>query len=152
MPRPIRRWILIADASRARVVEVLGASGDPQTLANLVFRNDVKKAQDIMADRPGRTFDSAGKGRHAMVDSSDPVGEAERRFAASVLSEIESHASDDAFDRFVVVAPPSMLHHLRREMPQRLAERLEREIDKDLTHVPTDGLVKALGSEVFPLH
>lgn len=152
MSRPIRRWILIADASRARVVEVVGSSGEPQTLANLVFRNDVKSLQDIMADRPGRSFDSAGKGRHAMVDSSDPVAEGERRFAEVVLTEIESHVGDDEFDRFLVVAPAKMLHHLRQAMPHTLADRLESEIDKDLTHIPTEGLVKALGESVFRLH
>ena len=137
MVRPLRRWILLADTLRAHVVEIVGESREARTMANLVFRNDFMPCAKPTEDRP--------------AGASDRV-ERERHFAVRVLTEISSHAAEDAFDQLVIAAPPGMLRHLRNAMPLSMAELIGPEIESDLTHVPADCLVQELSNQVFRLH
>lgn len=150
MTRQTRRWILIADVAMARVVEVQEPDKELHTLANLVFRNNAACARQLISDRPDRMDDIRGEGYHAMIRPSDSM--LEKRFAQTVLDEIASHIDDDAFDRFIVVASPEMLSHLRCTMPSVLLERLEQEVARDLTDVPANALPAVLGETLASVH
>ena len=138
MVRALRRWVLLADTTRARVVEIVGASGEARTVANLVFRNDFKSCAGPTKTGPGS----------AAGDEGDPSF----RFAVRVLDEISSHAAEDAFDLLVLAAPPPMLLHLHNAMPANMLTRLGPEIAGNLAHVSDSGLVHELGDQVFRLH
>ena len=133
MGQPLRRWVLLADTKRARVVEIVGASGEARTVANLVFRNDV----ELFEMEIGSPQASPGP---------------EYRFAVRVLTEISSHAADDAFDQLVIAASPAMLRHLNDAMPESMFGRLGPEIVGDLAHMPDEALAGKFGDRVFRLH
>ena len=76
--KSVKTWILIANGSRARIVINEGVGRGVTAVAGKFFNRESQKGGDIMADRPGRTFNSEGTGRHAMEYSSDPVRERER--------------------------------------------------------------------------
>jgi Protein required for attachment to host cells len=63
MPKPII-WVLVADASRARVFQL---EQPQQTLTPALGQELIGTnlpSREIASDRPGRTFDSGGQGRH----------------------------------------------------------------------------------------
>ncbi len=146
--KPVRTWIVIADGARARIVKNAGPGRGVVADSNLVFRSEHRKLQEIMADRPGRSFDSIGKGRHAMTDGADAVREDERRFLQSLAARLEKEAIADAYDRLILIAPPRALGDLRPFLSKPVKSRIYDEIAKDLTQLPNDRLTDHLSETI----
>jgi protein required for attachment to host cells len=98
-----------------------------------------------MADRPGRTFDSAGHGRHAMEPPTDPKRVEQHAFFTEVAERLEAAARGGKFDRLVLVAEPRALGELRRLLAPAVAAKVSAELDKDLTHLPPAEIGERLG-------
>jgi len=148
--KPVRTWILIADGARARVVLNDGPGHGLRDIDALQFEADTPPARDIMADRPGRTFDSGGDGRHAMEPASDPARARKRAFLDEVASVIDAKLSRKAFDRLIVVAPPAALGDLRASLSAQVKKTVTAEIDKDLTKIKTRDLDSHLKDVLAP--
>lgn len=133
-------WILVADGAHAKVFEHLGPGKGFKVLEELKFEQEPLQAQEIMADRPGRSFASAGTARSAMEYSSDPVQVRERRFVENVAEELDKQLQKGAFDRLIVAAAPTALGDLRPAFSKGLKDVIMAELPKDLTNVPTPKL------------
>ncbi|SOC42053.1 protein required for attachment to host cells [Rhizobium subbaraonis] len=143
-------WILAADGNQARLLKGVNFLKDDQKSPEQeIFRSDPKKAQDIMSDRPGRSFSSHGPGRSAMEYTSDPVRDEQQRFTAEVAEKLEGYADAGAFDRLIVCAAPQTLGDLRTMLGSKARERTTAEIDKDFTNLPTEKLVSSVRSIMF---
>lgn len=130
-------WILIADGAQAKVFEHAGPGKGLRALDDLQFQQEPLQAQEIMADRPGRSFASAGSARSAMEYSSDPVQVRERRFVENVAEELDKRLQHGDFDRLIVAAAPTALGDLRPALSKGLKEAIVAELAKDLTNIPT---------------
>jgi protein required for attachment to host cells len=137
--RTTRTWLVIADGGRAKVMEADGRRGfrpvDDMTLAI-----DLPKSRDILADRPGRTFDSVGAGRHAKENPTDPHRQLKREFAGTVVGHLRKAMLAKRFDRLILVAPPAFLGDLREELPKDLENKVAGEVTSDLTNTPESDL------------
>ena len=137
MPNKLKTtWILIADASRARILKNDGPGFGVDAVDDMIFQGENRKLQDILADKPGRSFDSAGGGRHAMEYKSDAVHEDERAFAATLMSVLQEAHDRKDYDQLILIAPPKMLGDLRAVLPGALKAVTCAEINKDLTQIP----------------
>ena len=140
-------WILAADGNQARLLKGVNLLKDgQQNPPQEVFRWEPKKAQDIMADKPGRGHASVGPGRSAMEYSSDPVREEQQKFTAEVAGRIDGYAAEGAFDRLVVCAPPQTLGDLRSKLSDRARMLTVAEIDKNFSNLPTGKLISSVRS------
>lgn len=142
--KPVTTWILIADGARARVLENTGPGKGVAEVAGLEFSDAHLRSRDIMADKPGRTFPSAGVGRSAMEPPTDPVEKRQSDFARSLAEALEKKRRQKAFDRLVLVAAPAALGHLRSMLSPQLRETVAGELAKDLTKVPNPDIPKHL--------
>lgn len=142
--KPVRTWILIANGARARVLLLEGVGKGLKALPSMVFGQKPKKASDIMADRPGRTFDSSGAGRHSMAYPSEPERGRERAFAAMLTGALKEAYEEGEFERLVLVAPPQALGDLRETLSLDLTRILRGTLAKDLTRLPNDDVPKHL--------
>jgi protein required for attachment to host cells len=129
-------WILIADASRARILKNDGPGLGLDAVEDMVFEGENRRVQDILADKPGRSFDSAGGGRHAMEYKSDAKHEDERAFADLLVSVLQEAQGRKHYDQLILIAPPKMLGDLRAALPEALKAVTCAEINKDLTQIP----------------
>ena len=142
-------WILAADGNQARLLKGVNLlKDDQQNPEQEVFRWETKKAQDIMADKPGRGHSSAGHGRSAMEYSSDPVREEQQRFTAEVAGRIDGYAAEGAFDRLVVCAAPQTLGDLRTKLSDKSRTLTMAEIDKNFSNLPTDKLISSVRAAI----
>lgn len=139
-------WILIADGAQARVLENTGPGKGLQQVKGLDWSMVPLQAQDIVSDRPGRSFSSNGMGRSAMEPRTDPVEHRETEFVKSVAATLDSQLQAGAFDRLVVVAAPIALGDLRKAMTPAVQKAVMAEINKDLTNLPTAQLPQHLAS------
>ena len=133
-------WILIADGAQAKVFEHTGPGKGLRALEDLQFEQEPLQAQEIMADRPGRSFASAGSARSAMEYSSDPVAVRERRFVEKVAEELDKHLRKGEFERLIVAAAPTALGDIRPAFSKALKAAIVAELPKDLTNIPTPKL------------
>lgn len=136
MKKPVT-WILIADGSRAKIFE---AAGQGKILQKSELSTPHPPSRDLVSDRPGRTFDSTGTGRHAKQPPSDPHDKAESDFLRSIVKQLEESQQKKEFDRLVVVAAPRALGTLRGFFPETLSSSVAQEIAHDLTWFETPAI------------
>lgn len=109
-------WIVVADNSTARIFTVDDPQGDLLAVDTLEHPAAHERAQDINADRPGRSFDSKGGGRHAMGVSIDPVEQEVIRFAKEVGGYLKAACLDGRCARLLLVAGPRLIGELRQHL------------------------------------
>ena len=146
--------ILIADGAKAKVLAHDRKSGSLSPAFPYEFTGTTAQSKEIASDRPGRSFESSGRGqpgdvgaghpRHAMEPHTDPQRYAEFAFARELTHHLQEGANKKRFDRLVVVAAPRTLGDLRQLLPDTLKKLVSAELDKDLTNVPERELPKHL--------
>lgn len=142
MVKPIVSWVVVADASLARIL-VNDGPGHGFTVQR-EFDNEVKKSGDILSDRPGSTNDRKGYAKHA-TQPPDQVREQKRRFARDIARALDDARKQNEFVRLYLVAPPQLLGELRSELTPELAKMVAGELNKDLTKVALHDLAGHLG-------
>lgn len=133
-------WIVLADGARAHIVQSMGAGGD---LTTVYADEDVKAklpSREINADRPGRTFDSGGEGRHAYEPPSDPHRKEKADFIRGIADILEDGANKNAYERLILIAPPQALGDLRGSLSKRVSGKVANEVAKDLVATPLHAL------------
>ncbi len=130
--------VLVADAARARI---FAAAEDErlQEIETLVNGSAHLRGADLQSDRSGRSFDSAGKGRHAMAPSTDVKQQAAIDFAHDVAHRMDQLAAGKTYVNIAVVAAPAFLGQLRKSLHDNTKRKIRTEINKDLTaYTPAD--------------
>ena len=106
----------MADNSSARIFTVDDPAGDLYQVDALEHLESREHARNINADRPGRSFDSKGEGRHAMDVSVGPVEQEVIRFSKQVGEHLEAACLEGRCNRVLLVAGPRLLGLLRRHL------------------------------------
>ena len=143
-------WILLADGAQARVLENTGPGKGLKQVDGLDWSIEPLQAQDIVTDRPGRSFSSVGSGRSAMEPKTDPVEHREAEFVKSLAAMLDRKVQQGAFDRLVIAAAPVALGDIRKAISPQVRKTIVAELNKDLTNLPTaqldqhlDGIIAA---------
>ena len=106
-------WVVVADQSKARIFTVADSRGELIDVGELKHPVARHLEQALTSDRPGRSFDSKGKGRHAMGSTVEPARQESIRFAKQVADHLQAAHNKGRFDRLLLVAGPSLLGLLR---------------------------------------
>ncbi len=137
-------WFVVVDAGRTRVLTRDEPGGRLQTVEIIENPEAGSHARDIDADRPGRAFDSAGAGRHAMGTEVDPVTQSQLRYVKKVTDYLGDACQQGRCSRLMLVAGPRMLGMLRQQLDlpagaetQELEKNLGQfEINELAAHLP----------------
>jgi len=129
-------WILVSDASRARLFATTGRT-KPWTLVHTLEHPKSRlKGQDITTDKPGRVRQSAGVGARPAMSSPTSIKDIEAdHFTQELAALLEGGHGRNAFSRLVLVAPPHLLGRLRKALSAPTRKRVTATIDKDLTQL-----------------
>lgn len=134
-------WFLVADGRRARVFS------EARRGAELEVEDSFDIGPDELydpQDRPPRSFDRAGAGRHAMDKGRSLHEQEEHNFLRRVATRIADAEKHNQFDHLVVAAPPRALGQLRELLPHAAQQRIVAETAKDLIDEPTQKLRERL--------
>lgn len=134
-------WIVAADASRARVLQVAGPEKlvEIQSLSNPEGR---AHERDMQTDAEPRFngHGGVGKGGSASTggqasdrETQGPREHAVRTFARRVGDYLEKARTDHRYDQLVVIAPPKFLGALRKEVGKEVEKLIADELPKDLS-------------------
>jgi protein required for attachment to host cells len=135
----------VADGAHGRVYVNDGPGKGITELPKYARQLDLKPSREIDADRQGRSFDSAGQGRHAMEPPTDSKRHAKQEFHRALAQQIEAAVQAGEFDRLVLVAPPATLGDLRQELSKNASDKIHGEIAKDLIKASETELLVQLG-------
>ena len=128
-------WILIADGARARMLVNKGYNTGLELALDEDFISDNRPSGELSSDRPGRTFDRGGQGRHAMEPPTDPHRHEQQVFAQSLAHLLEEHRLKKSYEQLIIVAPPKALGDLRAEFSKAVSDMIINELNKDLTKI-----------------
>jgi protein required for attachment to host cells len=129
------RWILVANASRARLfatderAERWDLREEFQHLDSRVQSKDLK----MQADNP-----NAGT-LHGPATENEPDSRQHlehERFARELAERLERGVDDHAFERLVIAAPPAFLGRMRKLISRRVHQRLMLDLNADYANVP----------------
>jgi protein required for attachment to host cells len=141
----MRTWILIADASRARIVEV----EDDQRLRlvrEVSYPKGRARAQELVSDEPGRMVKGRGRQVLSAMDSRTSPHEVEAgHFAAQLAHLLHDGRVHKKYDSLALVAPPHFLGLLREELDPETAKMVVSAVHRDYTHAPEHELHHHLG-------
>jgi len=146
--KPVRTWILIANGTQARIVCHTGPGHGFQDIDGMTFTCDNTKTGEINSDRPGRTFDSAGSGRHSMEAPTDPQRHRKLHFAGALAQHLKEHYQRNSFDRLIIAAAPVMLGDIRKALPKEVNNIVYAELAKDLCHIANSELDQHLAGVI----
>ncbi|MCG6976938.1 MAG: host attachment protein [Acidiferrobacterales bacterium] len=130
-----KTWILVANRGGARLFENTGPGKGMTLLRDIAHSEGHLKDQDFNADKPGRSFDSKGEGRHAMGKSESPKEHEIDRFAKELAHMCDKGRTSNEFTRLILVAEDRLLGLLKNELDHNTAKLVTDTVHKDLAHV-----------------
>ena len=140
-------YVLVADGARARLYANHGVGKGLQPVSGATHRADLHHHdREILADKPGRAYNSVGQGRSAMEPQTEWHRFEKHKFAREMARVLDSAAANKAFDRLILVAPPATLGDLRTELGDATRKMVTAELPKDLTRHAEQELPQHLGA------
>lgn len=128
-------WILIADASKARLFAVHKArlfqddnTNNLQLISEFTHNDSRKKGSDLVSDKMGEF----GSGSFAATTS--PKAHEAEQFAQELVTHLDTGRKENSFRDFILVAPPAFMGLLHKHMHQETKKLLSQSIEKDYTH------------------
>ena len=142
-------WVLTANGTGYRIFAHDKKFLPLEEVKNLGWPSGRIPSRNIDADRPGRSFDSGGQGRHAMEPRSDAHAEEEVRFAREIADTLAEAQRTGAYDRLIIIAAPRLLGYLRDTLPVAVRQSVAVEIGKDLMAYEATQLTDWLRKELW---
>lgn len=127
-------WIIVANSSVARFFEIQ-KDGQLKEFNTLIHPESRLHGRDLTSDRPGRTFESVGKGRSAMEQHTSPKEVEFETFAHYISDHLATAHGEGQFDRLYIAAGPHFLGLLRQAIKPSTAKAIQSTIDKDMTQM-----------------
>lgn len=125
---PTTTWIVAADASRARVLQVADREHRLLEIENLLNPEGRLADREINTDARGRF-----PGGHTGEDDVGAVEHEVELFAKRVADYLDKARTKQLYGRLHVVAPPKFLGQLRKELGKEVEKLVVEEVPKDLS-------------------
>ncbi len=125
-------WILVANASTARIYENKGINKGLHLISQLDHPESRMKGSDLVSDRPGH-MQSVGNGHGARQPATDPKQNEAEHFALDLAKILEQGRGENKYDRLIVVASNPFLGTLKPRLPEKVQSLVSDTIEKDYT-------------------
>lgn len=125
-------WILVANASLARLYANLGPNKGLQLVKEITHPESRMKNADLTSDRAGQ-MQAAGSGHGAREQQTPPKLNAARSFAQRLAKELYMGRSRNLFARAILVAPPGFMGMLNATLDRPTAQMVTDRFEKDYT-------------------
>jgi protein required for attachment to host cells len=129
------KWVIVADASRARIFEARALGRGLKEIADLANPAGRAHSHDLLADAGGRTYGHTGGRQGKTEPRSDPVEHEVEVFAKRLADRIEQGRVERRFEKLCFVAPPRFLGLLREKCCRETGKLVEFELAKDLANL-----------------
>lgn len=125
-------WIIAADESRARVLQVTGREQRLTEIEDLVNPAGRMQDKELQTDAEPRFNGRPGGGPGSDREAHGAVEHSVGVFAREVGRYLDKARMEHRYDQLVLVAPPKFLGALRKELDKEVEKLVADELPKDL--------------------
>ena len=124
-------WIVAADASRARILQVMDRERRLAEIDDLLNPEGRLHERELVRDAHPRLRGTRGPGS----DREEPatVEHEVERFAKTIGDYLDKARTSHRYDRLHLIAPPRFLGQLRKELGKEVEKLVAEELPKDLS-------------------
>jgi protein required for attachment to host cells len=126
-------WIVAADESRARVLQVLDREQRLAEVEDLVNPAGRMQDRELQTGAEPRFHGRPGAGPGSDSERQGAVEHSARAFAKEVGRYLDKARIDHKYEHLVLVAPPKFLGALRKELDKEVEKLVVDELPKDLS-------------------
>ena len=137
-------WILIANRSSASLFESDWPGKSMRRIQDIPHPQGRMQNSDIDTDKPGRSFDSFGQGRHSMSPKQEPTEHIAQQFALDLAELLNKGRVSHAYEKLVLMAEPKFLGILRAALNENTAALVVQTVNKELLNVKEEDLANYL--------
>lgn len=142
-------WVLVCDASRARLFEAREDDPSWHIVESLSHDESRRKVSEIVSDREGNRSSEGGSAHHdALAPSTSPKETEKDRFARALVDHLDRALRAGRLRRWVLVSPPHFLGVVKDASTPELRKHLMRTVERDLTDVDARDLPERLRDAV----
>jgi protein required for attachment to host cells len=141
-------WIVAADASRARILQVADRDRRLEELEDLLNPEGRLKDGELAADARGRWSGPDRPGGNAMHEEVSPSEHVAEVFAKRIGDYLEKARTEHRYEQLYLVAPPKFLGVLRRKLDRDVEKLVVQELPKDLSGLRIQDLQEQLAELV----
>lgn len=139
----MKNWLVIANASRARVLEEADKPGAYVHIADLVHPQSRQKGVALASDRPGQVKGVGhGLGNASYIPPTDPRERERDRFAREVAHVLNQGVAAHQCAGLVLVASSPFLGHLKAHLDEQASKAIVRTLDADYTQLANSELAE----------
>jgi protein required for attachment to host cells len=145
----MKNWLVVANASRARVLEESDKSGVYVHVVDLVHPQSRQKGTDLAGDRPGHFPGMAahGTGSTAYDPRTAPREREHDHFAREVATALNEGVAAGRCAGLVLVASNPFLGHLKEHLTEQANKALLRSVAADYTALNERELAQRLAPQ-----
>ena len=132
--------IVVADQAEAIFYDLSSLKARPTEVARMSDPAAHLHDRDFSSDRPGRSYESFGKARHAIAGENDPRQREAVKFAKEIAGRLDRDRRNKEYEQLIVVAGAPFRSLLRDELSAGTSACVIHEVPKDLVHSPVEVL------------
>lgn len=140
-----RTWILVADASRARIFSVphkaslfKGTGKELELVDELEHQESREMDSELVSDKPGKF------GKAMFIEPTDPKKHEEDIFALQLARILSKAHIENHYHELIFIAPPGFMGMLNKHLTDDLKKCVDLKIEKDYTRLNEKDIVKHL--------
>jgi protein required for attachment to host cells len=146
-------WIIAADSSRARILQVLDREQRLSEIEDLYNPGGRLHERDLNQDAEPRFSGHGGVGRPGSSPTGGPASDRETKgavdhevemFAKKIGEYLDKARTAHRYDRLHLIAPPKFLGQLRKELGKEVQKLVTEEMPKDLSWLTARDLEQKL--------
>lgn len=141
-------WILVANASLARLYENLGPNKGLKLVKELIHPESRLKNAELVTDRPG-SMPSRGNGHGSTQPQTQPKEHQAKVFAHELAQELYQGRTSNAFARAILIAPPNFMGMLNTVLDSPTAQMITDRFEKDYTKSPEPQIRERLATCMY---
>ena len=141
-------WILVANASLAKLYANLGPNKGLTLVKELIHPESRQKNGELVSDRSD-AMGAVGSGGGSMQPQTLPKQHEAKVFAQEIAQALYQGRTSNAFKRAILVAPPAFMGLLNAVIDGPTAQLITDRFEKDYTKTPENELGDRLGSTIF---
>jgi protein required for attachment to host cells len=141
-------WILVANASLARLYEHLGPNKGLKLVKELLHPESRLRNAELVTDRPG-SMAGSGNGQGSKRPQTAPKDHEAKVFAQELAQELYQGRTKNAFGRAIVFAPPGFMGVFNTVLDHPTAQMITDRFEKDYTKSSEPQLRERLATCLF---
>jgi protein required for attachment to host cells len=131
----VKRWIVVAESSRARIFTMEGALAPLRELEDLSHPAARLPGRELRSDRSARVSRGRGQENHPGEPNVEPKQQEAIQFARQISERLEQARTKGELEELVLIAPPAFLGLLRQNLSAATEKHLAKSIDKNLVQM-----------------